>query len=139
MPLIKDKPKNNDNLDLYYTAATTESSSSPNTRTRGGTNGSGAKLTKTSASASTSSSAAANKGAAARSQRIVIQAQSASFNSGNMAVIKLNNEQIEVEKNENNHHRGLHMVVLDPASGKVELAKSFDTYQSSEELDKVIP
>ena len=31
------------------------------------------------------------------------------------------------------------MVVLDPASGKVELAKAFDTYESSVELDKVIP
>ena len=31
------------------------------------------------------------------------------------------------------------MVVLNPTSGKVQLAKAFDTYQSSNELDKVIP
>lgn len=45
---------------------------------------------------------------------------------------------MEVEKNENGHHRGLHIVVINPESGMVESAKAFDTYKSSEGLDKFL-
>ena len=43
-----------------------------------------------------------------------------------------------MEKNENNHYRGLHIVVINPRNCKVETAKVFDTYNSSFEFDKLI-
>ena len=36
--------------------------------------------------------------------------------------------------NENGHDRGLHIVVINPYAGHVEIAKVFDTYKSDEGL-----
>ena len=43
-----------------------------------------------------------------------------------------------MEKNENDHYRGLHIVVIDVDTGRVETAKVFDTYESSEGIDAFI-
>lgn len=43
-----------------------------------------------------------------------------------------------MDTNENNHFRGLHIVAFDPAHGNVEVAKVFDTYESSHKLDSMI-
>ena len=43
-----------------------------------------------------------------------------------------------MEKNENGHSRGLHIVVINTFNGRVETAKVFDTYKGSQEFDKFI-
>lgn len=45
---------------------------------------------------------------------------------------------VSVEKNENGHDRGLHVVIISPKNGEVEQARSFDTYVSSEELEDAL-
>ena len=45
---------------------------------------------------------------------------------------------MKVEKNENGHYRGLHIVLINSEDGKVEMAKVFDTYQSSDEIARFI-
>lgn len=45
---------------------------------------------------------------------------------------------VKVNPNENNNFRGLHLVVINPKNGKVETARAFDTYESSEEFDKFL-
>ena len=66
---------------------------------------------------------------------MVIQVTSAGYNGGNFAKIMINDKQVKVEKNENNHYRGLHIVIVNPQTGKVESAQAFDTYISSEALE----
>lgn len=43
-----------------------------------------------------------------------------------------------MEKNVHGHFRGLHIVLINPKNGKVELAKIFDTYKSSDLFDNFI-
>ena len=43
-----------------------------------------------------------------------------------------------MDKNENNHYRGLHLVVIDPKSGTIQLSRVFDTYFSSTQLENTI-
>ena len=43
-----------------------------------------------------------------------------------------------VQKNLNNNHRGLHVVVINKYNGKVELAKCFDTWDNCERFDHFI-
>ena len=50
----------------------------------------------------------------------------------------VNNTLVEVEKNENNHYRGLHIVMIEPKTGNTEFAQAFDTYKNSTGLDKFI-
>ena len=45
---------------------------------------------------------------------------------------------LELEVNENNHDRGLHIVMIDVDTGKVSHAEIFDTYKSSNALDWMI-
>ena len=40
--------------------------------------------------------------------------------------------------NENNHYRGIHIVLINPENGRVESAKVFDTYKSSKIFDQFI-
>lgn len=65
----------------------------------------------------------------------MIQCKSAGFDSGNYAKISMNDFSVEVERNYQNHYRGLHIVVINPNNGKVESANVFDTYESSKHLD----
>lgn len=41
-----------------------------------------------------------------------------------------------MEKNESNHYRGLHVVIINTLYGTVELAKVFDTYRSCDSFDE---
>lgn len=68
----------------------------------------------------------------------MIQAESAGFEAGNYAKIIINNFQIEMQRNENGHYRGLHMVIFNPYKGVVEIAKVFDTYKSPVAFDEFI-
>ena len=51
------------------------------------------------------------------------------MDSTNIAQITINNKLVSVEKNENNHFRGLHIVIVDPINGEVQTAKVYDTYE----------
>lgn len=73
-----------------------------------------------------------------RKHVLVIQAQSGGFSAGKFAKVTLNDTPITPANNESGHLRGLHMVVVSPSTGKVELAQVFDTYASSEKLDQLI-
>ena len=63
---------------------------------------------------------------------LVVKVTSAGFTGGNFAEILINNLYVRMEKNVNGHERGLHLVVLNPTNGNIELAQIFDTYKSSE-------
>ena len=45
---------------------------------------------------------------------------------------------IEVDANESGHHRGLHLVIMNPLNGVVEFAKVFDTYKTSKTMMKFL-
>ena len=45
---------------------------------------------------------------------------------------------MEVRRNEHFHYRGLHVVVINPANGKVVTARAFDTYQWRRSFDDFI-
>ena len=62
---------------------------------------------------------------------MVLQVQSAGFKAGDYAKIILNDHEVKVSTNYNNHYRGLHIVVINHTNCKVEFAKVFDTNQSS--------
>ena len=69
---------------------------------------------------------------------LLVQAKSAGHDGGNHAEITLNGVPVFPEKNENDHLRGLHIVVLNPIDGKVLVARAFDTYATSKGFDKFI-
>lgn len=69
---------------------------------------------------------------------MVVKVDSAGFEGGNYARISLNDVPVEMALNENNHDRGLHIVTIHPASGKVKFAQIFDTYETSTKLDEFI-
>ena len=74
----------------------------------------------------------------ARNPFVVISAQSAGFEGGNFAITAIDDGPVVVEKNSDGHYRGLHIVALHPETGKVLLAKCFDTYKSGDEFDAFI-
>ena len=69
---------------------------------------------------------------------LVIQAKSGGFDGENMAEITVNGVKIDVEVNECDHYRGLHIVVINPHNGKIEQARAFDTYKYAERLDDFV-
>ena len=69
---------------------------------------------------------------------MVIQATSAGYDSDNKACIYIDGNLLKVAKNENGHHRGLHLTVIHPATGKIEVAKAFDTYKNSKAMENFI-
>lgn len=74
-----------------------------------------------------------------KDQRIlVIKAQSAGYKGGDFALISINGNPVKVQENENGSFRGLHIAVINPSNGKVQSAQAFDTYKSSEALEKFI-
>ena len=52
-----------------------------------------------------------------------------------MAGIMINDISVQFEKNENNHLRGLHIVIINSVTGKVEMTRVFDTYKTSDGFD----
>ena len=52
-----------------------------------------------------------------------------------MAEILIDGECVVVKKNESDHLRGLHIVVINPEDRKVEFAQVFDTYNNSDGFD----
>ena len=69
---------------------------------------------------------------------IVVKALSAGFDCGNIAEITINDVSLNFEANSNNHHRGLHVAVIDPLSAKVSKSRVFDTYKSSDDFEEFI-
>ncbi len=63
---------------------------------------------------------------------LLIQVKSGGYESGNMAGIMINDIPVQFEKNENNHLRGLHIVIINSMNGKVEMTRVFDTYKTSD-------
>ena len=55
-----------------------------------------------------------------------------------MAEISIDGTAVKMLKNESNHYRGLHLVIIDPDSGKVVTNQVYDTYKSSDALEAVI-
>ena len=57
---------------------------------------------------------------------------------GDEVSITINGTQVEVAQNENGHHRGVHIAVIDPSNGEVKTAGAFDTYLTSLKLQEFI-
>ena len=72
------------------------------------------------------------------SNTLVIKASSAGFEGGNYAKISINDVHIHVEVNESHHHRGIHIVTFNPANGRIDKAKVFDTFKSGKSFDDFI-
>lgn len=80
-----------------------------------------------------------SKGVLTSSKIVFIQATSAGYGAGNYAKISINDIPIEMDKNENDHFRGLHIVIIDPnEDGPMIVKKVFDTYKSSEMLENFL-
>lgn len=47
----------------------------------------------------------------------------------------INGLAVEIEKNENGHYRGLHIVIINHETAEVVSAKVFDTHQSTASFD----
>ena len=67
----------------------------------------------------------------------VVMCKTAAFEDGNYARITINDEAIEFKETEADQ-RGLHVAVINPKDFKVTFNQVFDTYKSSDELDKFI-
>lgn len=65
----------------------------------------------------------------------VIKAESSGHDGDNLASISINNVAVQVLRNEHNHHRGLHIVLINTYYGIVEAAYAFDTYKTSAGFD----
>lgn len=79
------------------------------------------------------------KQGAPTNKMVVIQAESAGFKYfEGFAKISINDAAVEVARNESNHYRGLHVAIIEPASGQVEVAQVFDTYDSPDKFDEFI-
>ena len=72
---------------------------------------------------------------------MIVQVESAGFDGGNFAQIKINNVPVDVKPNNNNHYRGLHIVVINKSNCTVVFSRVFDTYltcQGFKEFDEFI-
>lgn len=66
---------------------------------------------------------------------ITIEVESAGYHAGDYARITVDGVRILLDRNDDGHCRGLHIVVINPKNGDIELAKVYDTYDSSDDLD----
>lgn len=72
---------------------------------------------------------------------MVVKAVSAGYDAGNFAHISINNESVTINQNENGNFKGLHIVLLNGKTGKMETIECFDTSDKKmecEELDAFI-
>ena len=68
----------------------------------------------------------------------IISSSSSGFNGRNLALIRVNDVPVYLDKNENDNDRGLHIVVINANNGRIDSAKVFDTYTTSEEFELFI-
>ena len=54
-----------------------------------------------------------------------------------MACISINDVVLQMDRNESGHDRGLHLVIINPLNGAVELSQVFDTYKGDHKLPSV--
>ena len=69
---------------------------------------------------------------------MLIQAVSSGFDGRDYARITINDAQVPVKENHTGNYRGLHIVIINPENGHISFAGVFDTYTSSEHLEKFI-
>ena len=58
----------------------------------------------------------------------IVQAKSAGLYGGDRARIFINDQPVKVADNESGNQRGIHMVVINKDTGKVEKAQAYDTH-----------
>ena len=63
---------------------------------------------------------------------MVLQASSGGSAAGDFAKISINDAKVHVHKNSDHQYRGIHIVLINPQTGKVIFGKVFDTYKSSD-------
>lgn len=66
---------------------------------------------------------------------VLIQAQSAGFQTGDFAIIKVNNQQHMFKPNDKGTYRGMHVCILNGKTGNVMWSEIFDTYHSSDAFE----
>ena len=66
---------------------------------------------------------------------MLIQAQSAGFQTGDFAIIKINNKQHMFKANDKGTYRGMHVCILNGKTGNVMWSEIFDTYHSSDAFE----
>lgn len=60
---------------------------------------------------------------------IWIRAKSSGFDGSNLAEITIDDKPVTVHRSGQDNSRGLHLVIINPFTGIVEMAQVFDTYQ----------
>ena len=68
----------------------------------------------------------------------MVKAHSAGVGCEACTEITINDEKVKMETNPQNNSNGLHIVVINSANGRIELAKIFDTSSSSAKFDQFI-
>ena len=68
----------------------------------------------------------------------MVLVKSGGYQAGDFAVIDINTKPVYLNRNSNSNYRGLHIVILDINTGKTLYAQVFDTYTTSEYIDKFI-
>lgn len=63
---------------------------------------------------------------------------SAGFDAGNEIKISINDQLVVSEVNTSGHYRGIHVVIVNPATKGIVIAKVFDTYKSGVEFDEFL-
>ena len=67
-----------------------------------------------------------------------ISSNSAGQESGNLAIIKIDEFSVRIEDNESGNTRGMNMVVINPDTGEIIIHQAFDTFSSSVQFDKAL-
>lgn len=67
-----------------------------------------------------------------------ITACSGGYGAGDFAKIMINGVPVVISKNEHNHFRGLHVVVIDPTSGNIISGEAFDTHKTIIEFENFV-
>ena len=65
----------------------------------------------------------------------IVQVASAGFDAGCFARITLDDFPVDIQKNENNHYRGFHIVIMNAETGQIVHKRVFDTYKSSDSFE----
>lgn len=68
---------------------------------------------------------------------VMVEVESAGYTFGNKCTIKVNGKVVNVKKSPRGTDRGMHMVVIQPNSGNIISAQSYDTHGSYAETRKL--